>query len=249
MIRGLDRLAVAAVLVLAVAGSAAVARAGGPVRGVQVLAGLPAGVACSVPKAPEIRVNLTTDPVDYDFNRDKVELTAMKGNNGANPYAPGTDTATGGLRSDRPETGVGIRWGYEEYPTLGALCFWYDSVDINVALHPKIYVAKDFNTNTCRQAILEHEMKHIAVDREIINDYGKTMGEAVRRAVGNAGALGPYSVQDQKKIEEQLTAYIDNIVKEQNELMHGKMKARQAEVDTLGEYERVSKICDDAEKR
>ena len=204
-----------------------------------------AAFKCTVPQPPAIRINLVTDPVDYDFSEDSHQLSAMKTDT-VNPYAPGTDTATGGLRADHPETSINIKWGSLLYKAQNALCLWYEGVDITVALHPKIYLAKDFDNETCRRAILEHEMKHIEIDHEVINDYGQYMGDAIRETIDQAGAMGPYRPAERKDIEKFLTDRVMNTLHEQTAILDGKMSARQGEIDTLAEYDRISKICDEA---
>ena len=205
-------------------------------------------IRCKVPKAPLIRINLTTDPINYDFSRDSRALSAIR-TDSVNPYAPGTDTATGGLRYDHPETGIAVKWGSTTYAAQNAMCLWYDEVDISIRLHPTIYLAKDFDNDICRKAILEHELKHIAVDHEVINDYGDYMGDAIRQTIDEAGAMGPYAKSPKKDIESFLMKPVMNTLHAQTAILDERMQKRQGAVDTLEEYQQVSKICDDAREQ
>ncbi|HEY8191190.1 MAG TPA: hypothetical protein VIG74_02105, partial [Alphaproteobacteria bacterium] len=169
MIPGLDIIATAGLLTLAAAG------------------GMP---ACTVPKAPTISINAISQPIRYDYSKSEAQLSAMK-NDTINPYAPGTDTATGGLRQDKPELSMNVRVGYRGVPG-GPTCFWYDTVTVEIKLKPVIYIARENQSGACGAAILEHEKKHVAVDHRVTNSFVAAVGEVVRKAVNEAGGLGPY---------------------------------------------------------
>lgn len=211
------------------------------VSGLLVLAGNP--VTCTVPQAPVINVVPRTAAIDYDFSQSSDALT-KKRTNTISPYAAGADTTTGGLRSDRPKMATKMQWGTQTFPDLGIMCFWYKQIDITIDLSPKISVAKEFDDRgTCREAILEHERKHVKVDREVINKYALAIGKAVQNAVNTAGALGPYKVSDADAVQNKLQAHIQSAVSSQELLLYEEMSRRQNDVDSLDEYTRVSEIC------
>jgi hypothetical protein len=205
-------------------------------------AGGDSGMTCSVKTTPAVKVTVETDQIDYDFTKSAQHLSSIK-NDTVSPYAPGTDTVSGGLREDHPQTRAAISWSLEYNPDSNIGCMWYDKVEITVRLDPKIYVAKEFNVGNCREAILAHERRHVSVDREVMNKYASNMGRAVQKAIDQAGAMGPFNMNDQKKMQDLSSQHIENAMKPQRLAMEKEMRTKQAQVDSLAEYERVSAYC------
>jgi hypothetical protein len=203
--------------------------------------------ACTVPKAPTISINATTQPIRYDYSRTQEQLGAIRSDT-VNPYAPGTDTATGGLRQDAPQLSMNVRVGYRGVPG-GPTCFWYDSVTVNIQLNPVIYIARENQGGDCGAAIMEHEKKHIAVDHRVSNSFAASVGDVVRKAVNEAGALGPYNADRIEETQKMMIDHIQSAVKSRQLSYETDMRRQQAQVDTLAEYERVSKICNKGKRR
>jgi hypothetical protein len=216
------------------------------VAGVLLLAAGP--IECSVPKPPVINIIPTTEKVRFDYSKTTAELTAMQSDT-VLPYAPNVDVTTGGLRMDRPESWTQIQWGYQEYPQFGAVCLWYDQIDIKIKLAPVVYIAKEFNKSKCRNEILKHELKHVEVDRIVYNDYAQQIGAAVEGAVNSAGALGPYRMEDMDIVRVNIKQHIDNAIASKERNLFETMTKKQQAVDSLEEYERISEVCADLNDR
>lgn len=211
-----------------------------------VLAAAP--VECALDEAPRINVNPQTDEIAYNFNISTKELQAMKSDT-VSPYAPGTDSTTSGLRVDKPEMKVEVNLRTAEYTELGQICFSYGDINIDIHLHPEIFIARDYSFRGCKEAILEHEHKHVKVDREIMNKYSRIIGEEVLDIVNKAGAMGPYPVSEAELVQQRLYDYVSNAVMKHKYNLQEEMAQRQRQVDSLEEYERVSAICDKAKKK
>lgn len=203
-----------------------------------------ADVKCNVPKAPVIQVLPQTADIRYDLTKSTKDLTAQ-GSNTVNPYAANVDSTTGGLRSDSIKMKSGIKMGTRSYPSLNVGCLWYDSVVVNIYLNPVIYVAREYQKEPCKSAIMQHELKHVTVDREVMNKYANEIGRAVQNAVNQAGAMGPFNLNEMSAHQDRLMGHVQSAINSQELMLEKEMRSRQAKVDTLEEYERVSKICKD----
>lgn len=205
-----------------------------------ILAG---NMVCTVPRAPDIRVNPVSAQIQYEYNLTSAQLDSFKTDT-INPYAPGTDTSTGGLRHDRPAVKTEVRWGVQHDSARQVACLWYERIDITIELQPKIYIAREKQKDrACREAIEQHELKHVTVDREVINRYARDIGNAVKMAVDGAGAMGPFPYNDLEEVQKRLVEHVRAAVDSRKLLLYQDMARQQAAVDSLEEYERVSKIC------
>lgn len=200
---------------------------------------------CTVPQAPLVRITPHSAPIRYDFSKTSRELDALGRETGAN--APRTrDSMTGGLRVDKPEVRTQVRWGYVE-ETIGGkptrVCLWYGQVEIDITLNPVIYVASEKTAGACRDAILEHERRHVAVDREVMNRFAADLGTGLKRIVDETGAFGPFPASQRDALGQELVDRVRDTVKFYEVAMQTTMTVRQAEVDSRAEYERISAIC------
>ena len=209
--------------------------------GLLILAGNTA--QCIVPQPPKININPVSAPIAYEFSLSSADLGKMK-NDTVNPYAAGVDVTTGGLRHDRPVIRTAVEWGTMISPYRRTGCMWYNAITVTIELNPKIYIAREHEKNkTCRQAILEHEIRHVETDRAVMNQYALAIGTAVKQSVDSVGAMGPYNESELPSVQKRLVAHIQAAVDSQQLLLDQEMQRRQSLVDSLEEYERVSRIC------
>ncbi len=201
------------------------------------------GVNCSAAEVIRVNINPKTENIRYDYSHSSTTL-ANKGSDTTSPYAPDADVSTGGLREDHPVTALRISWQSMTYPHLGVACLSFDEITLDIKLSPVIYVAREYkNKPRCKNRILEHEHKHVKVDRAVVNKYAPLMGQAIKKAVDSLGILGPYKTEDLPAVREKLNTYIQNAATSYNTQMEAEMLHRQSEVDSLKEYEAVSAVC------
>lgn len=203
-----------------------------------------ADVRCAVPKAPVIQVLPKTADIRYDYSRTTEQLTSM-GSNTVNPYAANLDTTTGGLRADAAKIASNIKMGTQTYPALNVGCIWYDSIIVNISLSPVIYIAREYQQEPCKSAIIEHEIRHVSVDRDVMNKYALEIGRAIQSSVNQAGALGPFNAQEMPRHQDRLIKHIQSAIDSQQLMLEKEMRTRQGQIDSIEEYQRVSNICKD----
>jgi hypothetical protein len=200
-------------------------------------------IQCVVPRAPVITVNPTTTEIQYDFSKNGEEIAALGQTDTISPYSMKVDKVSLGLRVDKPEFKYHIELGRDYYEEKDAVCLWYEQIEINIELKPYIYISHDTVEGTCREEVVAHEEKHVEVDRRVINDYSRKVGQAVAEAVNKAGAMGPVRMQRLESTQELMFDHIEAVVKSHDLELQREMRKQQALVDTLEEYERVNNIC------
>jgi hypothetical protein len=201
-------------------------------------------VNCVVPALPIIKVDPVSDEIRYDYSMSSRELTQKQNGAAYSPFPPGTDTATGGLREDHPVISYSIDVGGLEYPKLQQACLWYKTVNVKIQLSPHIYIAREYNdAGPCREAIMAHELHHVDVDREMMNKYSNIIGQAAQDVVIKAGAVGPVNHEKVESTRQDLLDRVKAAITAAEEPLKIEMHDRQAQVDSLEEYKRISEIC------
>lgn len=199
-------------------------------------------IACKVDEAPHVKIAVTTDDIIYDYSHSTRDLSSVKTDTNS-PYPPGTDSATGGLREDHPTIHTKMQWDivWEQKGNMG--CMRYKTIDIEMHLRPKIFLAQEFDNGTCRDAVLQHERHHVQVDREVMNKYASVIGRAVQDIVNHVGALGPFNMDNVEAVKKQSSGYITTEMNRIEDVMANELRARQQQVDSLEEYKRVGTFC------
>jgi len=205
-------------------------------------------MVCQVEKAPKINVRPMTANIRYDKSKTSAELSQLKTST-VSPYGLGVDQTTGGLRHDQPTIETTMRFLIQQDSRSGSICLSYDTINVDIKLQPKIYIAREFNTGRCAREVLAHEKKHVAVDRAVINKYAKKMGTAIQQAVNKAGALGPFPAHRQDEIQAMMQQNISSALNSVTLALTNEMNIRQQEIDSREEYDRVGQYCEKNARR
>jgi len=203
-----------------------------------------ADIKCQLKTAPRIDISASDTSVRYDHTKSQKELDNL-GTDTVSPYGKNVQTHVGGLMSGEVSISQNIRIMQETYPTLNAGCLYVDSVKVNIHIKPIIYIARDFAKDGCMyKAVMEHEKKHIAVDRKIVNKYTNIIVHGLDASLKKVGyARGPFSKGQLKAEQQAMQDYTHKIVQAYGEQMTEERKALQQKVDSLEEYNRVNNLC------
>jgi hypothetical protein len=114
-------------------------------------------------------------------------------------------------------------------------------VVVQLSMQPVVvYVARELAGDRCQHDVTrEHELKHIAINREVLDDAARKLRDELAPAMGTAilhGASGPGIAS---QYESRLRDYLENFMREQHRLL----AQRQAEIDSPDEYARVANAC------
>ena len=198
---------------------------------------------CKPNKSPTINVRTSTDNINYDFSLSEKQLNKFSITT-VNPYGDNVITDVGGLMKGGIETTQQMSFGTMTNPNINQMCLWHDTIEITLHIRPTIFVANDFPQGTCmHNAILEHEHKHVIVDREIVNKYAALIGQAIRNDVNKYRIYGPVPASKSQALVSQVKGRMQNILKTYTNQMSAERRKRQQAVDSLAEYQRVSNSC------
>lgn len=203
-----------------------------------------ADIKCQLKQSPRVDIAASDTSVRYDHTKTQVELDRL-GTDTESPYGAGVRSHVGGLMSGEVSISQNIRIMQEIYPTLNAGCLYVESIKVNIHLNPTIYIAKEFTKDSCMyDAVMEHEKKHITVDRQIVNKYTKLIVHGLDAAFKGFGyAQGPFTKGQLPAQQKIMQEFSQGIVQSYAQKMTEERKARQQAVDTLEEYNRVNNLC------
>lgn len=201
-------------------------------------------IECKLKKAPQIHVSASDTNVRYDHTKTQKQLDAL-GTDTVSPYGKNVQTHVGGLMAGEVSISQNIRIMQETWPNMNAGCLYIDSLKVNIHIKPVIYIARDYPKTGCMyKAIMEHEKKHIQVDRMIVNKYTNIIIHGLDKALKKVGyAHGPFSKGALQQQQAMLQQYSQDIVKQYSEAMSAERRKLQQDVDNLREYERVQAQC------
>ncbi len=199
---------------------------------------------CQLKRAPQINITASDTAVKYDTSKSQAELDNFQYDT-VSPYGQNVQTHVGGLMSGSVSISQNIRIMQETYAALNQGCLYIDSINVKIHIDPTIYIANHYKRTGCMfNAIMEHEQKHIKVDRMIVNKYSALIGKSLYAALKPANyTYGPFQMSQMPLAQENIQASVQSILKTYSEQMSAERQAKQQAVDSLQEYERVRKLC------
>lgn len=198
---------------------------------------------CPVQKSARVDVRWRSEPIKYDNTKTTAELN-RRDIDSENPYGVHVSTDVGGLMSGKMEYRSGIQISTVRYPTSRVSCLWVDKVVIDIIIDPTVQIASENPKGSCEyDAILEHEHRHVAIDRKVVTDHLNSIRAAAAGAVSKVGMVGPKPDATVDDFKKKMTAYIQDAIKVSADTMYADRTKRQKALDNKAEYDRVSAKC------
>ncbi|MCC7305750.1 MAG: hypothetical protein IT558_05770 [Alphaproteobacteria bacterium] len=201
---------------------------------------------CVMPGPTKITVTPSAEKVEYDYSKSLDQLQGVQADT-VNPHSFSGLTLMQGFTQGAMKMVPKIKLAYKVYPDFGAGCMWYESIDIRLSLDPAITIAREVKQDSCMyRAVLEHEKKHVAVDRKLLNQYSQIIGKKVYDELKSRGFMaGPFRKEDLEAISARMQDTVEQVVAFQwKKLDIDRTEAQQA-VDSLKEYQSVQAQCPD----
>lgn len=199
--------------------------------------------ACPVQKSARVDVRWRSEPIKYDFSQSTADL-ASNHIDSENPYGTHVATDVGGLMSGKVQYKSSVEISSLRYPASQVTCLWIDKVVVDIVIDPTVLVANEHPKGSCEYvAVLEHEHKHVALDRKVVQDYLDPTRAAASAAVQKVGVVGPKPDADAETYKKKMSDYVQAALKVVMDKMYAERTARQKMLDSKEEYDRVSAQC------
>ena len=184
---------------------------------------------------PASRFAIVTVPLAYVEDRAQSidELTVRGGNTPATHTTFGLTTVSFGHQTDIELKVVEDAAGERACGTAG--------VRVALSMQPvTVYVARELGRTPCaRDATFTHELKHVAVFRDVLNDAARDLETDLAAAIGTGQRRASNRGELERRFNAELTAYLSVFLAQWRQ----RMNARQDAVDSPEEYERTATAC------
>ena len=198
---------------------------------------------CYPRSAARINIVPTTDEIFFDFTKSEEQLNNFKIDT-VNPYGKDVIVDVGGLMEGGIELKHSASIGYVSHPTYGLSCLWFDTLNVDIGIKPTIYIAREYNKGTCmHNAIMEHEMKHIQVDIDMVNKYANKIGYEINDKLTREYVYGPIPTESTADQQARMIEDINQIIRSYVEGLKNERRAEQQKIDSREEYDSVSAKC------
>ena len=204
---------------------------------------------CKLPKATQINIKPETLDIRYNYSKTLKELQGFESNSiipyGFHQKSQVRGLMRGGIRVHNPDIKFGLRNIADPRSKKEYVCAWYESVTVKVTIDPEIIIAKEVAADDCmHKAVRIHELKHIKVDRQIVNNFSRSVGKKINDTLKSRGYVGgPVAVGQEQELVNSMGEIIYKIIIHERKKMNLERAERQQAVDTLEEYEHISNQC------
>ena len=201
------------------------------------------------PSMPAINVAVIEDAAYFDMTQNARDLEMFR-----------TEANSGHLPSyyhEKPSQIKGVTVGnfaarHDVDFTLGEalasdeMCISIKNIDVTLRFKPVVYVADEFTDHACWfREILEHEAKHVSIDRELTEKYKSKIEEALMFAFEKTldYSSGRIDAQDMEGARYKLTAAVDGALAAIFDSLMREREDKQLEIDNIAEYTRIARAC------
>jgi hypothetical protein len=205
---------------------------------------------CPAHDPTKIDVIPHTAKVKYDYSQSLEQIQAYQTDT-IDPYAFHGKTITQGFMKGQIELRHKLTFGTLTNQSRGYGCLWYDTIRIELDIDPEIVIAKELYQDRCmRDSIIDHELKHVRVDRAIVNKYAHSIGSRVYKALKTRGfSVGPFDIDRMEEVQGKMQRVVSQILELEYKKLGIERQEKQRDVDSLEEYEDVDSKCPSFDKK
>ena len=191
----------------------------------------------------EVRISQKIMPPRIDLTKTQSQLTAMRFNDSVasdRRFIELTGLTVAGIAVDQE-----IRFA-SSGPEGGPSCVWPSVVTVTLSTAPTIYVVASHGQ--CLIDIgIEHEQRHVGVNKAIIDRYTAIFRQRVGTMAEAIADDHAPPTNDPQSLRSRMEEKINAMIAVTSDLMYADWTQDQRNVDTVQEYQRISKACPQVE--
>lgn len=193
---------------------------------------------------PVININTSVAEPRFDYKLNQKALENFKGN--AQISADSIyDLTINAMSTGHMQVKHDLKYVTQTTPDKQA-CVQVSQININIHIDPVIYIATELRSEACEyKEYLLHELKHVEVDKLLIEDYKAVIQRNMNFAFPAASdySVGPVPPSLSKDARKKLYDSIGGALEATIGSMMRERAERQRAIDSAGEYMRLSFIC------
>ena len=198
---------------------------------------------CPLPQIPTVEIALDIRPPHIDTTQGFARLTAIPNDT---RLGLSHDNKVGGLTMGDIIASTQAQFGQHVDYFTGDTCIWVQDLHVLLTLEPVVFIARELPRGSCRQReMLKHEQKHVALDRQILQQSQKPVADNLRLALQRLGAVGPVSPSLARDVQHDLVAQVNQLINAELQRIEQLRNERQQAIDTPAEYARLDAACPD----
>lgn len=201
-------------------------------------------VKCEPKRTPTVAVTASDIKIHYDHTKSQKQLDGFDIDT-ISPYDAKIQSHVGGLMSGEVRISQSLQFMQETYPAINSGCLFINYLDVKIVLSPTIYISKEYAKGSCMyNAVMEHERKHVELDRQIINKYtGLLIGDLKTYLQRTGYKYGPMSIRKIPEAQKAINETLGGFIRQYSKTLNDERKRRQQDIDTREEYDRVNNLC------
>ncbi len=205
---------------------------------------------CPIHEPTKINITPVSEKIKYDVSQSLKDLQQYDLDT-VDPYGFHGKSITRAFMNGSVGLSYEMNFASQSIPEYNISCQWYDQINVKIEVAPTIVVAKEIYHDPCmRNAVIGHELKHVQVDRVIVNKYAKIIGQKLFTELKSRGfTAGPFASERAEEVREKMMHVVSQIIGLEQEKMNLERREKQREVDTIEEYESVDDKCPAFEKK
>ncbi len=199
---------------------------------------------CLTGDKPIINITASESEPRFDYSLSQEQLGKMQGNNGVsqeNVY----DLTVNAMSVGTMKIVHNLKFITQAMPDK-QVCVHVSQVNVNIHVDPVIYIASELRSAACEyKEYLIHEMKHVEADRALIEDYKMVIVRNMDFALPEAAdyGVGPMPPSLTKDARQSLSDNVGGVLQATVDSMMRERQTRQRDIDSTGEYIRLSRAC------
>ena len=195
---------------------------------------------CEPRPLPAVEVTSSEGQIDIDNSRSVRELTQIS----VNAYGPDAGlTHTPGMTRGvfKLDANFIIR---ADGPPAGPICYSLHKIKVDVQYRATVYIASEHSPKSCQyRELLAHEMKHVAIDRELIRDSKSAVNDHVLRTTERIGSLASLPLDTETSVRQAYNGILAQALTESLDRIQQERARRQKVIDTTEEFQRMAAAC------
>jgi hypothetical protein len=185
-----------------------------------------------------VGLELRSAPVSYRNDLSTAEIDRLGG--GLHRRQPGFKT-TGLTVADLT---YGMRMEYWQVAYRENItCLYPHKVEIDLGYRSTtVYVARQYGPETCPyDVVLDHERQHVAINRQVLDDYAPRIRNAVQKTVMK---LFPIAARSGKRAQNEARRKLEVALQKAVQTMIAERDRRHAVLDTPDNYRQTQSLCE-----